>query len=75
MAIQPPPTIRPLAESEERRDLREYMLTERQTLIMRLRRVDTILIGMGAIAEPTIKTHQERRAERHDRMRGSSTKE
>lgn len=59
------------AETPERRQLREYFMKRRQTLIMELRHVDGSLIEMGAITEPTIKTHDERRAERRAKMDGA----
>lgn len=69
-AMTPLNTLSP-AETPERRQLREYLMTERQAAIMRLRQADRILIEMGVISEPTIKTHDERRAERHAKMNGT----
>lgn len=61
------PVEPPVADPAERRAFQEYMMTERQALIMRLAKVDSYLLAAGLIVEPTVKTRQERRAERrHD---------
>lgn len=69
-ALTPLNTLSP-AETPERRMLRDYLMKRRQTIIMELRHVDGSLIEMGVISEPTIKTHDERRAERHAKMNGT----
>lgn len=44
--------------------LRDYWMIERRTLIMRLNYIDTKLIAIGALREPTVLSKEERQKRR-----------